>query len=96
MVNKVILIGNLGADPETRYTQNGTAVTNFSLATTEHWRDKDTGENRIGGIVYFLPFDYEIAGIGVFGGEILAFDSDTAIAGGELAGITVLVIVVRR
>ena len=38
MVNKVILIGNLGADPEMRYTQNGTAVANFRLATTETWK----------------------------------------------------------
>lgn len=43
-VNKVILIGNLGADPETRYTAGGTAVTNIRVATTERWRDKQTGE----------------------------------------------------
>ena len=46
MVNKVILIGNLGADPEMRYTQNGTAVANFRLATTETWKkegEKDEG-----------------------------------------------------
>ena len=41
MVNKAILIGNLGGDPEVRYTQSGTAVANFSLATTERWKDKD-------------------------------------------------------
>lgn len=41
MVNKVILIGNLGADPEVRYTQNGTAVANFRVATTETWNKKD-------------------------------------------------------
>ncbi|OGQ95417.1 MAG: single-stranded DNA-binding protein [Deltaproteobacteria bacterium RIFOXYD12_FULL_57_12] len=41
MVNKVILIGNLGADPEVRYTQNGTAVANFRLATTETWKKDD-------------------------------------------------------
>jgi single-strand DNA-binding protein len=40
-VNKVILIGNLGRDPELRYTQNGQAVTNFSLATSESWTDKN-------------------------------------------------------
>lgn len=45
-INKVILIGNLGADPETRYTQNNTAVTNFNLATSETWRDKQSGEQR--------------------------------------------------
>ena len=41
MVNKAILIGNLGGDPEVRYTQSGTAVANFSLATSERWKDKD-------------------------------------------------------
>ena len=40
-INKVILIGNLGRDPEIRYTANGTAVANFSLATTENWTNKD-------------------------------------------------------
>ena len=40
-VNKVILIGNLGRDPELRYTKNGQAVANFSLATNERWKDKD-------------------------------------------------------
>ena len=40
-INKVILIGNVGRDPEMRYTQNGTAVANFSLATTERWKDRD-------------------------------------------------------
>ena len=45
-INKVILIGNLGADPEVRQTQGGNAVTNLSLATTDQWRDKQTGENQ--------------------------------------------------
>jgi single-strand DNA-binding protein len=40
-INKVILIGNLGADPETRYTQGGSAVTNFRIATSERWTSKD-------------------------------------------------------
>ncbi len=40
-INKVILIGNVGADPEVRYTPSGTAVANFSLATTETWTNKD-------------------------------------------------------
>jgi single-strand DNA-binding protein len=40
-VNKVILIGNLGADPDLRYTPSGAAVANFNIATTEKWRDKD-------------------------------------------------------
>lgn len=45
-VNKVILIGNLGADPEMRYTQNSNAVANLSIATSETWKDKQTGEPR--------------------------------------------------
>jgi len=44
-VNKVILIGNLGKDPETRYMSNGEAVTNITLATTDSWKDK-TGEKQ--------------------------------------------------
>ena len=45
-VNKVILIGNLGNDPDTRYTAGGAAVANVSLATTDSWRDKETGEQQ--------------------------------------------------
>jgi single-strand DNA-binding protein len=45
-VNKVILIGNLGADPEVRHTQDGRSICNLRLATTESWRDKQTGEKR--------------------------------------------------
>lgn len=41
MINKVILIGNLGSDPEIRYTQNGTPVASFRIATTERWKDRD-------------------------------------------------------
>ncbi|HJR10776.1 MAG TPA: single-stranded DNA-binding protein [Rhodanobacteraceae bacterium] len=43
-VNKVILIGNLGADPDTRYSASGTAMCTVSLATSESWKDKQTGE----------------------------------------------------
>ena len=43
-VNKVILVGNLGADPEMRHTGGGTAVTTFSVATSESWTDKQSGE----------------------------------------------------
>src|SRR5262249_43304297 len=43
---KVILVGNLGRDPEIRSTQDGTRVANLSLATSENWRDKNTGERR--------------------------------------------------
>ena len=45
-INKVILVGNLGADPETRYTASGSAITNVRIATSESWRDKQTGENQ--------------------------------------------------
>lgn len=43
-INKAILIGNLGADPETRYAANGTAITNVNLATSDSWKDKQSGE----------------------------------------------------
>ncbi|MFC3025142.1 single-stranded DNA-binding protein [Vibrio zhugei] len=45
-VNKVILIGNLGGDPEVRYMPNGSAVANITIATSDSWRDKATGEQR--------------------------------------------------
>lgn len=45
-VNKVILIGNLGADPEIRHTQDGRPVCNLRVATSDNWRDKNTGERR--------------------------------------------------
>lgn len=45
-VNKVILIGNLGRDPEIRYTPSGAAVASVTLATSETWKDKQTGENQ--------------------------------------------------
>lgn len=45
-VNKVILIGHLGADPETRYLPNGDCVANFTIATSESWKDKSTGEKK--------------------------------------------------
>ena len=45
-VNKVILVGNLGNDPEVRYMPNGNAVANVSLATSETWKDKSTGEQQ--------------------------------------------------
>jgi len=45
-VNKVILIGNLGRDPETRYMPSGGAVTNITVATSETWKDKNTGEQQ--------------------------------------------------
>ena len=45
-VNKVILIGNLGRDPELRYTTSGTPVANFTMATTDRWKDPSSGERK--------------------------------------------------
>ena len=45
-INKVILVGNLGKDPENRFLANGTAVTNLTLATSESWKDKQSGEQK--------------------------------------------------
>ena len=45
-VNKVILVGNLGRDPETRYMPDGAAITNVSIATTSSWKDKNSGEKK--------------------------------------------------
>ena len=45
-INKVILVGNLGRDPEVSYTPSGTAVAKFSIATSEKWTDKETGEKK--------------------------------------------------
>lgn len=45
-INKVILVGNLGGDPETRYMPSGSAVTNITVATNESWKDKQTGEQK--------------------------------------------------
>ena len=45
-VNKVILVGNLGRDPEVRFSQAGNKIVNFSMATSERWRDKNSGEQR--------------------------------------------------
>jgi single-strand DNA-binding protein len=45
-INKVILVGNLGADPETRYTPAGLAITSIRIATSESWKDKQTGEQQ--------------------------------------------------
>jgi len=46
VINQAILVGNLGRDPEVRYTPDGKAVANFSIATSEQWRDKDSGERK--------------------------------------------------
>ena len=45
-INKVILVGHLGRDPEVRYTADGRAVANFNIATSDEWTDKDSGEKK--------------------------------------------------
>ena len=45
-INKAIIVGRLGKDPEVKYTPDGTAVANFSIATSEEWKDKETGEKK--------------------------------------------------
>jgi len=45
-INKVIIVGNVGGDPETRYMPSGSAVTNLTIATNESWKDKQTGEQK--------------------------------------------------
>ena len=45
-INKVIIVGNLGADPDSRAMPSGNAVTNISVATSESWKDRDTGEKK--------------------------------------------------
>ncbi|RYM47249.1 single-stranded DNA-binding protein [Serratia proteamaculans] len=45
-INKAIIVGNLGKDPEVRYTQSGSAIANITIATSESWRDKATGEQK--------------------------------------------------
>ncbi|MBU4053115.1 MAG: single-stranded DNA-binding protein [Proteobacteria bacterium] len=45
-INKAIILGRLGKDPEVRYTQDGRAIANFTVATSEEWKDKDTGDKK--------------------------------------------------
>ena len=45
-INKAIIVGNLGRDPEVRYTANGNAIANITVATTESWKDKQSGERQ--------------------------------------------------
>ena len=73
-VNKVILVGNVGGDPETRYMPNGNAVTNITLATSESWKDKQPGqqpERTEGHRVVFFGKLAEIAGQHVKKGQQL-------------------------
>ena len=64
-VNKVILLGNLGRDPEVRHSQNGAKIVNLSVATSETWKDKQTGEkkekNEWHRVVIFNPNLAEVA-----------------------------------
>jgi len=77
-VNKVILIGNLGADPEVRYMPNGNTVTNISLATSEHWKDKETGQQQERTEWHRIVFFNRLAEIA---GEYLKKGSKTYIEG---------------
>jgi single-strand DNA-binding protein len=64
-VNKAIIVGTLGQDPEVRYTANGSAVANISVATNETWRDKATGEaqeERFAGLFRRPDPDPKVAG----------------------------------
>ena len=75
-VNKVILVGNLGRDPETRYSPDGAAITNVSLATTSQWKDKNTVENREETEWHRISFFGRLA-------EIVGADPEDAQAGRE-------------
>ena len=52
-VNKVILVGNLGADPESRFFPNGDAVANVNIATTDTWKDKQKNARQLNGIAWY-------------------------------------------
>jgi len=81
-INKVILIGNLGADPEVRYLPSGEAVTSIRLATSESWKDKQTGEMRDitewHRVVFFNRGNYRLAEIA---GEYLRKGSQVYVEG---------------
>jgi len=77
-VNKVILVGNLGKDPEVRYTPDGKAVTNITLATSESWKDKNTGQRQEKTEWHRVVFFGALAGIA---GEYLKKGSKVYIEG---------------
>ena len=77
-INRVILIGNCGSDPETRYLPNGNAVTNITLATTDSWKDKQTGQQQDRTEWHRVVFFGKIAEIA---GEYLAKGSQCYIEG---------------
>lgn len=77
-VNKVILVGNLGRDPEVRYTPDGSAVCSISLATTYQWKDRSTGQKREETEWHRVVFHNRLAEIA---GEYLKKGSQTYIEG---------------
>jgi len=77
-VNKVIIVGNLGGDPETRYFPSGDAVTNITVATSETWKDKQTGEQREATEWHRVAFNGRLAEIA---GEYLKKGSKVFIEG---------------
>lgn len=77
-VNKVILIGRLGGDPEVRYSPSGTAFANISVATSEQWRDKQTGEQKEQTEWHRVVFSGKIAEIA---GEYLRKGSEVYLEG---------------
>lgn len=82
MLNKVMLIGHLGADPEVRYSATGDAITTINLATSRRWKDKQTGENKEmtewHRVVFFNIGNYKIAEIA---GQYLKKGSQTYVEG---------------
>src|SRR3977135_623789 len=77
-VNKVILVGNLGRDPETRYAPEGGAITNISVATTDTWKDKSSGEKQERTEWHRVAFFGRLAGIA---GEYLKKGSQVYVEG---------------
>lgn len=77
-VNKAIIVGNLGQDPETRYLQSGGAVTNISVATSESWKDKQSGEKKERAEWHRIVFFNKLAEIA---GEYLSKGSKVYIEG---------------
>ena len=78
-VNKVIIVGNLGADPETRYLPSGEAVTNIRVATTDRWKDKQSGEMKEATEWHRVAFFGKLATIA---GEYLKKGSQVYVEGG--------------
>src|SRR4051812_50157839 len=78
-VNKVILVGNLGADPETKYLPSGDAVANIRLATTDRWKDKASGEMKEATEWHRIAF---FGRLGEIGGETLKKGPKVNVEGG--------------